>query len=443
MRFVSKRWFAARRASGGSASAVLAAAGIGVGVAALVVVLGVMNGFQLGYVESILEISSFHLRIEDERAGGTDEALLAALAASPGARSVLPFAETQVILSTAEGRSLPIKLRALPSDAARRDPALLPALGLHQAGQAGQEDPADQAEAGLFPAGGGLVLGAELARYLNLSVGEEIEVLAVSSDPEEGVETRTLPFRIARTYRSGYYDFDFGLGFVSFEDAEALFPRESPVSYVYGVKLQDRYADGAFAAGARGLLAERGLEASALETWRRYNRSFFGALKTEKTLMMLLVGLIFLVVGVNIHHAMRRAVAERMEDIALLKAVGGGAEELRSVFVLEGLAIGAGGAFFGLLAGLLIAVNVNEVFGLVESLVNGAVALWARLAGGVGGDFRVFSPQYFYLMEVPVRVLFPETLFIVAAAVASAAAAAGSAATRVSGLAPAEVLRYE
>ncbi|MBL8967710.1 MAG: ABC transporter permease [Spirochaetaceae bacterium] len=431
MRFVSKRWFAARRASGGSASAVLAAAGIGVGVAALVVVLGVMNGFQLGYVESILEISSFHLRIEDERAGGPDEGLLAALAARPGARSVLPFAETQVILSTAEGRSLPIKLRALPSDAARRDPALITALGLNPA------------EPELFPAGGGLVLGAELARYLNLSVGEEIEVLAVSSDPEEGVETRILPFRVARTYRSGYYDFDFGLGFVSFEDAEALFPREGPVSYVYGVKLEDRYADGAFAAGARAILAGRGLPGTALETWRRYNRSFFGALKTEKTLMMLLVGLIFLVVGVNINHAMRRAVAERMEDIALLKAVGGGAEELRSVFVLEGLAIGAGGAFFGLLAGLLIAVNVNEVFGLVEALVNGAVALWARLSGGGGADFRVFSPQYFYLMEVPVRVLFPETLFIVAAAVASAAAAAGSAAARVSGLAPAEVLRYE
>ncbi|HRY73912.1 MAG TPA: ABC transporter permease, partial [Spirochaetia bacterium] len=173
------------------------------------------------------------------------------------------------------------------------------------------------------------------------------------------------------------------------------------------------------------------------------NRSFFGALRTEKTVMMLLVGLIFAVVGVNIYHAMRRSVAERMEDIALLKAVGGGAEEIRSAFVLDGLAIGGGGALAGLLLGLLVAVNVNEVFGLVEAAANAAAALWSRLSGLSGGDFRVFSPQYFYLMEVPVRVLFPETLFVVAAAVASAAAAAGAAASRVASLEPAEVLRYE
>lgn len=427
IRFVSGRWFAARKASGGSASSVLASAGIAVGVAALVVVLGVMNGFQMGYVDSILEISSFHVRIEDERAGGPDEGLLAGLAGLPGLKSVLPFAETQVLLSTEEGRSMPIRVRAVPADAPSRDPGLAQALGL---------------EGRAFPPEEGLVLGAELARYLNLAAGDEVELLSVFSDPEEGVETRSRRFRIARTFRSGYYDFDFGLAFASFGEAAALFPSGRPLPYVYGVKLKDRYGDGAFALGAAPLVKARG-GSGRIETWREYNRSFFGALRTEKTVMMLLVGLIFAVVGVNIYHAMRRSVAERMEDIALLKAVGGGAEEIRSAFVLDGLAIGGGGALAGLLLGLLVAVNVNEVFGLVEAVANAAAALWSRVSGLSGGDFRVFSPQYFYLMEVPVRVLFPETLFVVAAAVASAAGAAGAAASRVASLEPAEVLRYE
>jgi lipoprotein-releasing system permease protein len=441
---VSGRWFAARKASGGSASSVLASAGIAVGVAALVVVLGVMNGFQMGYVDSILEISSFHVRIEDERSGGPDEELLSRLEGLPGLESILPFVETQVLLTTAEGRSMPLRVRALPEDAASRDPGLAPALGL---------------EGKAFPPKEGIVLGAELARYLNLAAGDEIELLSVFSDPEEGVETRSHRFRVAKTFRSGYYDFDFGLGFVSFGEAEPLFPRDRPLPYVYGVKLKDRYGDGAFSLKAAPLLAagapagpagegtERPQAAAPgsrrIETWREYNRSFFGALRTEKTVMMLLVGLIFAVVGVNIYHAMRRSVAERMEDIALLKAVGGGAEEIRSAFVLDGLAIGGGGALAGLLLGLLVAVNVNEVFGLVEAVANAAAALWSRVSGLSGGDFRVFSPQYFYLMEVPVRVLFPETLFVVAAAVASAAGAAGAAASRVASLEPAEVLRYE
>ena len=86
--------------------------------------------------------------------------------------------------------------------------------------------------------------------------------------------------------------------------------------------------------------------------------------------MMLLIGLIFLVVGVNIFHSMRRAVAEKTEDIAVLKAMGASPEDLGRVFVIDGLAIGAGGALVGLALGLLVAVNVNEVFAIVEALVN-------------------------------------------------------------------------
>jgi lipoprotein-releasing system permease protein len=426
--FVSRRWFSARRESGGSASSFLAASGIAIGVAALVVVLGVMNGFQLGFIDSILEISSFHLRIDAE-GKSPDEALMARIVAEPGVRSVLPFSETRCLLSSSDGRAFPLSLRIMPDDTGKRDPSLFGALGI--------ENP------GSWKQGGGLVLGAELARYLQIKPGAFVDILVVQAGGEEGVEAKYLKLRVEGLFRSGYYDFDFGMAVLpsSSPAVSTIFPEGKPRRLTYGVKLIDRFSDRAMADRVQ---SDLGLASDRIEDWRDYNRAFFGALRTEKTVMMVLIGLIFLVVGVNIFHAMRRTVAEKTEDIAVLKAMGASSGDLRRVFIMDGLAIGSGGALVGLAFGLLLAVNINEVFALVEALVNGAAFLVSRLAGGFsGGDFQVFSPRYFYLLEVPVRVLFPETFFVTAAAIASAAAAAAAAAGRVSRLAPAAVLRYE
>jgi lipoprotein-releasing system permease protein len=410
--FVSRRWFAARRESGGSASSVLAASGIAIGVAALIVVLGVMNGFQMGFIDSILEIASFHLRIDDDRRGGPDSALLARLAADPAVRSVLPFAETRCLITTVDGRTQALSLRAVPSDAADRDRSLLPSLGIE-----GRLFPEKKISTESTSENGvpDIVIGAELARFLDISTGDKAELLVVQAGGDEGAEVQSIKIRISRLFRSGFFDYDFGLAFISLDSSAAIFPAERPLTYTYGVKLKDRYGDLSF---ADRLSFDYGLGPERVQGWRDYNRAFFGALRTEKTVMM--------------------------EDIALLRAIGASSEALRRSFVLDGLAIGAGGAFMGLIAGLLIAVNVNGVFALAELVMNEAAILSARLfGGGEGTDFRVFSPQYFYLMEVPVRVLFPETLFVVAAAVTSAAFAAWSASVRISRFTPAEILRHE
>jgi lipoprotein-releasing system permease protein len=430
--FVSRRWFTARRESGGSAGSLLAASGIAIGVAALIVVLGVMNGFQLGFIDSILQVSSFHVRIDDERKGGVDEALVSRIASEPGVESVLPFAETRCLLSTRDGRAFPLALRAIPDDSQKRDPGMMAALGIEKKGMIGA-----------WNSGGGIILGAELARYLELAPGSEADLLVVSADGEAGVEANTVKVHVDGLFRSGYYDFDFGMAILPFSSSvcASIFPVANAVRYTYGAKLHDRYSDAGF---VERLRTDLGLGVDRVEGWRDYNRAFFGALRTEKSVMMLLIGLIFLVVGVNIFHSMRRAVAEKTEDIAVLKAMGAAPEELRRVFVFDGLAIGTSGAVIGLVLGLLVAVNVNEVFSIVETIINSAIGLASRVIGSINSsNFRVFSPQYFYLLEVPVRVLFPETFFVTAAAIASAAGAAAVAANRVSRLVPAEVLRDE
>jgi lipoprotein-releasing system permease protein len=420
--WLSSRWFSARRKSGGSASSLLAAAGIAIGVAALIVVIGVMNGFQLGYIDSILEISSYHVRVSRESSGGPDEALADRLRGKAGVRAVVPFLETQALLSCADGRTSPIRLKALPQDVARRDPSFVAALGL--------------ASMSLGP-DGGLVIGSELARALGIGHGDFVELMAMNSDPEEGLETKTIRVKVSQVFHSGFYEYDSGLAFLSFGAAGDLFPARVAHDYVYGIKLANRDRDQAFIT----TLASEGVTGAV--SWRAYNRSFFGALRTEKSMMLLLIGLIFVVVGVNIYQAMRRSVFERMEEMALIKAVGGGTEDLERIFIGDGLAVGFLGAALGLVLGLFLSVNVNGILKAVSGILNAASAFFASLLGGGGGDYSVFSPRYFYLMEVPVRLLFPELFFIVVAAIASSAIAAAAAASYVSRLEPAELLRYE
>ena len=127
-------------------------------------------------------------------------------------------------------------------------------------------------------------------------------------------------------------------------------------------------------------------------------------------MMMVLVGLIFIVVGFNVYHSLRRSVFERMEEIAVLKAVGIPPRRIQAIFVLEGLFIGLAGAVLGLLAGLALAVNVSGVFSLVERVGQRRPARRAAPCsrcsptGDDGEAFAIFSPTYFYLTQVPSHV---------------------------------------
>jgi lipoprotein-releasing system permease protein len=175
-----------------------------------------------------------------------------------------------------------------------------------------------------------------------------------------------------------------------------------------------------------------------VKTWRDFNRAFFGALRTEKLFMFVLVGIIFIVVGLNIYQAQRRIVLERREEIGLLRAVGAGDRAVRLVFVWDGLVIGLIGAGSGTALGLLISFNIAAVFSILETIVNGVLYLLYR-----GGGFAVFSPAVFYIKELRARIIPHEVLLIFLFGLFSALAAAWFASGRVSRIRPAEVLRYE
>jgi lipoprotein-releasing system permease protein len=212
-----------------------------------------------------------------------------------------------------------------------------------------------------------------------------------------------------------------------------------------GVKLKSRWQDRAGIEQVRKVLDE----GARVFSWRDYNRAFFGALRTEKLFMFILVGLIFIVVGLNIFQAQRRSVLERREEIGLLRAMGATDRAVRLVFVWDGCIIGMAGAGTGMLLGLLIANNIAAFFSILEGLVNFGIHILNIIAspflGAEAADegFAIFSPTIFYIKEIPSRLIPHEVLIIFLFGFFSALLAAWFASGRVSRTRPAEVLRYE
>jgi lipoprotein-releasing system permease protein len=424
--FIARRYMRARRSKKVLTPSILSVGGIAVGVMTLLSVLGVMNGFQLGFIEDILEINSFHLRIygAEEKA----EEYAADIRAMEGIRSAIAFSTTQTLLKGPYSDYTAGNVQGMPANVARLDRGFMEQIEVVRGSFS-------------IPPAGGAVIGQALARRLGVDAGETIEVINV---PEGGgfITPESVPVQVNGIFRSGYYEYDSAFCFVSLDYAKRLFSGEASPNI--GVKLENRFRDSRTAARIRGALPEEGV---SLESWREYNRAFFGALRMEKLAMMVLIGLIFIVVAVNIKNSLERSVMEKREEIGALRALGGSEGSVRLVFILEGLFIGFGGAVIGTAAGLIITENINRVFAAAEWAVNLGLRIAERIIspfyGGYAGEFSIFSPAYFYIQEVPTRVPYGELLFIFLFAVGSAVTAAHFASKRVTELNPVEILYDE
>ena len=439
----NSRWIgfvAARNITKGrknSPSPVFSMLGIATGVLALIVIIAVMNGFQLGFIENILEISSGHLRLEGYLNEESHDELTGRLRSLPGIVSVLPFSETNLLIRGRAGNPRGAFLKLVPPEALYLDPGMAEKLDI-EAGDFDLHSPHS------------IILGAELARHLFVNVGDHVELFSMAGGLGDFFGDDSPVYTVSGIFRSGFYEYDLGWGFVSHE-AEADLSQD-PLLPVLGIKIRNRWQDQRVMDEVQKLLTEMNIPEGegglSLSSWREYNRAFFGALRTEKLIMFILVGLIFIVVGLNIYQAQRRIVLERREEIGLLRALGASDLSVRLVFVFDGLIIGAAGAGMGLALGLLIAFNIPVFFSTLESIVNFFVMALNEISrvmgvGGGTGDFSIFSRQIFYIKEIPSRVIFVEVLLIVVFGFLSALLAAWFASGKVSGSRPAEVLRYE
>ncbi|MDR2510612.1 MAG: ABC transporter permease [Spirochaetaceae bacterium] len=428
--FVAARTFSGKR-SKSSASSILSIFEIGAGVLALTVIIAVMNGFQLGFIENILEISSYYVRVENVPVKNI-ASLVPEIKKVNEVTAVVPFVETQGIMSGAiEDGHCAALLRGFPPGVEWEDAGMMNHLEFVQGGFYIQQEDS-------------ILLGAELAARLNVEAGDSVTFISISNlIPQAGEDEADTggEFIVRGIFRTEYYEYDASWGFISMERAALI--EGNTETCTIGIKLKNRYHDIIAADAIKKITA--GTPGAEVRLWRDFNKSFFNALRTEKLLMFVLVGLIFIVVALNIYQAQRRTVLERSEEIGLLRAVGAPDFSVRWVFALKGLIIGFSGATGGMILAILISTNIQAFFSFIEALVNTVThAVYIVSTGFLPeGDFAVFSRRIFYISEYTARLLLHEVLFIYFFAVISAFAATWRASGKISKIKPSEVLRNE
>ncbi len=416
--FVLHRFNYADTQGRSSVSTIFSVLGIAFGVMVLTVILSVMNGFQMGYIDTIMQVSSAHIRLygNAEKLKTCEELKIH--------NSFYTFREAQTLIQGDNEKQSGILLRAVESDILKKDLGFAKAVKITSGSFNIEKENA-------------VVLGYELARQLYLSVGDYITVLAVSGSSKTDIFPKEQTLIITGIFKTGYYEVDSSFAFISLENGEKILGKEDNI--FAAVKLKNQNNDALYIS-----LIQKNVPEITAESWRTYNHAFFGALQIEKNMMLLLVVLIFLVVAVNIYNSMRRSIYERREEISVLASVGAYTKHIQFLFIANGFTIGFIGSIAGLLLGLLLSVRINSVFAIAEKLVNGILFFISIISDNYANEeFSVFSPVYFYMDDIPVRIFFNEVLGVFLFGIFSASSAALIAAKRILKFKPAEVLRYE
>ena len=418
--YISGRFARVDRTSRSAATSGLSVLGIALGVMTLIVSLSVMNGFQMGFIDAIMEISSYHLRVENV----ADSAAFETFCAENSEISVsTPFFEAQSLMVGRGGAQAAALVRAVPYDICIKDEGFSKQLSIY-AGSFDLTEP------------NSIVLGSELARSLGAGIGTKITLLALSGGSDVALFSDERVFTVKGLFFSGYGDINSSFSFISLEDGEKYFGKDA--KKIYGLKLRKSSED-SFASRA----ISTAFPASFVESWRSYNRTFFGALRIEKNMLMLLVILIFVVVAVNIYNAMRRMVYEKREEIAVLTALGGSKKAVQAVFILQGFSIGFKGAITGLLLGLFLSVNMESVFMFIAEAQYWGTYFFMLLFSPENADFVRENTMFLLYARIPTRIILTEVFFVVLFGIFSAVSAAASASRGMAKLTVSEVLRND
>ena len=416
--FVLRRFNAADTKGRSAVTGILSVLGIAFGVTVLIVILAVMNGFQRSFIDTILQVSSAHVQLYGS------QAQLEQAKAAGGFQSFYVFSETQTVMQGNFGRQQPAMLRAVPETVLTDDKGFAGAVTVME----GRFD---------ISAPYSVVLGYELARVLSVSAGDRISLLTLAGTADEGLLPDDAECVVTGLVKTGYYAIDAGFAFVSTATGELLCGTQDELAAA--VKLANPEADEVYITRMAALFPD-----VKTESWRVYNQAFFGALRIEKNTMFMLVFLIFVVVTVNIYNGMRRSIYERREEISVLASLGARKGHIQALFIANGFTIGLLGASVGLVLGLLLSADINRVFLLAEYVINTVIeAVNILFEHSFFTGFSIFSPKYFYIDSVPVRIFFNEVFLVFLFGVFSASFAASIAARKILTFKPAEVLRYE
>ena len=324
--------------------------GIALGVAALIIVLSVMNGFQKEVRDRMLGVVS-HIEIFAQGGGALPdlERTLSEVRANPQVLGAAPFIATQALLARGEDMKGAI-VRGI-------DPALEPsvtdlAVELKKSSLA-------RLIAGDF----GVVLGGELARSLGVRLGDKVTLVAPSGQvTPAGVVPRLKQMTVVGTFDSGHYEYDAGLVLMHVDDAAKIFRLEGPT----GVRVKLKELQQAREVGAQ---LTRSLTGDlVVRDWTRQNRTWFAAVQVEKRMMFIILTLIVAVAAFNLVSTLVMTVTDKRADIAILRTLGASPNSIMGIFVVQGAMVGVIGTLAGLALGLGVAFNIDVIVPALEQL---------------------------------------------------------------------------
>jgi lipoprotein-releasing system permease protein len=407
-RMVAFRYLRARRQEGFvSVIAIFSLLGIMLGVATLIIVMAVMNGFRVELVSRILGLNG-HLAVYGPANSLTDfDAAAQKVRAVPGVVGVTPLIEAQALVTTEAGASGAVVRGIRPDDLRARKLV------------------ADHIVAGSLDGFGenGIAVGDRLARRLGVTVGGNLTLVSPEgTDTAFGTMPRTKTYKVAALFDVGFYEYDNTYIFMPLDAAQVFFRFKDAVSYLE-VFVAD--ADRAAAEG-RAITAALG-PGARLYDWQKANSSLVNALEIQRDVMFLILTLIIIVAAFNIISSMIMMVKDKGRDIAILRTMGASRGMILRIFILSGASIGILGTMAGFGLGILITENLEAIRQFIQSALH----------------MELFAAEIYFFTRLPAVIVPHEVAAVVIMALALSFLATLYPSWRAARLDPVEGLRYE
>jgi lipoprotein-releasing system permease protein len=405
--------------------------GIALGVAALIVVLSVMNGFQAELRNRILGVAS-HIEVTGANNKLQNwQRILPQIKQNPQVREAAPYITAQGMLSFGEGVQGAIVRGIIPLAEDK-----VADLGSHM--KAGSLND-------LRPGEFGIVLGADLAYNLGAQIGDKVVVMSPQGQfTPTGVVPRIKQFKVVGLFSIGMYEYDAGLALIHMDDAAKLYRMENAVSGLR-LKIDDIY-DAPKVSGelsqslSTTLLSNESKDLATGDTitkslgiqyfvtdWTQQHANFFKAIQLEKRVMFIILALIVAVAAFNIVSTLVMAVTDKRADIAIMRTFGASPSSIMQIFIVQGALIGIIGTLIGAVFGVIIALNIETIIPFIENLFH----------------VQFLAKDVYYISDLPSKLEWNDVITIVGLSFVLSLLATLYPSYKASKINPAEALRYE